>query len=152
MPHTFSADSPSPNTPAEGYFHKCGIRQRGADGKTDRQNFHSFRHTFTDLARQSGAEAYLVLPDIIGHSRSVEGTVARYGNGFSQGKKQAVLEDLRIPVDLSAISYENFRSRFGRLIDTSVDCHREKFGLNQREITALAVPEKMDQRIENGSV
>jgi integrase/bifunctional DNA-binding transcriptional regulator/antitoxin component of YhaV-PrlF toxin-antitoxin module len=131
---------PSPSTPAEGYFHKCGIRQRSADGKTDRKNFHSFRHTFTDLARESGAEAYLVLPDITGHSRSGEGTVARYGNGFSQEKKQAVLEGLRIPVDLSGISYENFMSRLGRLIDASVNCHREKFGLNQRETTALAVP------------
>ncbi|MCH5522380.1 site-specific integrase [Pseudomonas syringae] len=138
----FFCRSPSPSTPAEGYFHKCGIRQRGADGKTDRKNFHSFRHTFTDLARQSGAEAYLALPDIAGHSRSGEGTVARYGNGFSQEKKQAVLEGLRIPVDLSGISYENFRSRLGRFIDTSVDCHREKFGLNQRETTALAVPAK----------
>lgn len=124
---------PSPSTQAAGYFFKCGIRERDTEGKTDRKNFHSFRHTFTDLTRQSGAEAYLVLPDLTGHSRSSEGTVARYGNGFTQQKKQFVLEGLKIPVDLSDISYENFKSRLGKLLDASIEQHREKLGLNQLE-------------------
>jgi len=124
---------PSPSTPASGYFFKCGIRERDAEGKTDGKNFHSFRHTFTDLARESGAEAYLVLPDLTGHSRGKEGQVARYGNGFSQAKKQAVLEGLTIPVDLSVISYAGFVARLGHKLDDGIQRHRGKHGLNQAE-------------------
>lgn len=124
---------PSPSTPASGYFFKCGIRERDAEGKTDGKNFHSFRHTFTDLARESGAEAYLVLPDLTGHSRGKEGQVAKYGNGFSQVKKQAVLEGLTIPVDLSIISYADFVARLGHKLEDGIQRHRCKHGLNQAE-------------------
>jgi integrase len=124
---------PSPSTPASGYFFKCGIRERGADGKTDRKNFHSFRHTFTDLARESGAEAYLVLPDLTGHSRGKEGQIANYGNGFSPVKKQAVLEGLTIPVDLSIITYADFVARLGHKLVDDIQRHRSKHGLNQAE-------------------
>ncbi len=124
---------PSRSTSASGYFFKCGIRARDADGKTDRKNFHSFRHTFTDLARDSGAEAYLVLPDLTGHSRGSEGQVARYGNGFSQLKKQSVLEGLPIPVDLSAVTYADFEARLGHKLTPSVKRHRSAHNLNQTE-------------------
>lgn len=124
---------PSPSTPASGYFFKCGIRERDAEGKTDRKNFHSFRHTFTDLAREAGGEAYLVLPDLTGHSRGREGQVAKYGKGFSQSKKQAVLESLTIPVDLSKITYSAFESRLGYKLKVSVERHRGIHDLNQTE-------------------
>jgi len=124
---------PSPSTPASGYFFKCGIRERDADGKTDRKNFHSFRHTFTDLAREAGGEAYLVLPDLTGHSRYREGQVANYGKGFSQSKKQEVLESLTIPVDLSNITYSEFESRLGHKLQLSVERHRFTHELNQTE-------------------
>lgn len=124
---------PSPSTTASGYFFKCGIRERDADGKTDRKNFHSFRHTFTDLAREAGGEAYLVLPDLTGHSRGKEGQVAKYGNGFSQSKKQEVLESLTIPVDLSSITYEDFEARLGFKLKPSIGRHREAYNLNQSE-------------------
>lgn len=124
---------PSPSTPASGYFFKCGIRERDADGKTDRKNFHSFRHTFTDLAREAGGEAYLVLPDLTGHSRGKEGQVAKYGNGFSQSKKQEVLESLTIPVDLSNITYSGFEARLGNKLQLSVERHRHTHELNQTE-------------------
>lgn len=124
---------PSPSTPASGYFFKCGIRERDSEGKTDRKNFHSFRHTFTDLAREAGGEAYLVLPDLTGHSRSREGQVAQYGKGFSQAKKQAVLESLTIPVDLSNVTYLSFLSRLGNKLIESVKRHRVTHGLNQTE-------------------
>lgn len=124
---------PSRSTPASGYFFKCGIRERDAEGKTDRKNFHSFRHTFTDLARDSGAEAYLVLPDLTGHSRGKEGQVAQYGNGFSQSKRRDVLEGLKIPVDLTVIDYRNFVARLGDRLERSVQRHRARHGLNQTE-------------------
>lgn len=124
---------PSQSTSASGYFFKCGIRERDAEGKTDGKNFHSFRHTFTDLARESGAEAYLVLPDLTGHSRGKEGQVAKYGNGFSQVKKQAVLEGLTIPVDLSIITYADFVARLGHKLEDGIQRHRCKHGLNQAE-------------------
>lgn len=124
---------PSASTPAAGYFHKCGIRERGADGRTDSKNFHSFRHTFTDIVREAGAEAYLVLPDLTGHSRGKEGQVARYGNGFSQSKKQQTLESLVFPPDLSALCYADFETRLGEKLKESVQRHREKHGLNQVE-------------------
>lgn len=127
---------PSPSTPAAGYFFKCGIRVRHADGKTDRKNFHSFRHTFTDLAREAGGEAYLVLPDLTGHSRGKEGQVAKYGNGFSQSKKQEVLESLAIPVDLAAVTYEDFQARLGYKLKPSIQRHREAYNVNQSERTA----------------
>lgn len=124
---------PSPSTPASGYFFKCGIRERDAEGKTDRKNFHSFRHTFTDLAREAGGEAYLVLPDLTGHSRYREGQVANYGKGFSQSKKQEVLESLTIPVDLSNITYPGFEARLGHKLRASVERHRSTHELNQTE-------------------
>lgn len=124
---------PSKSTPAAGYFFKCGIRARDSDGETDRKNFHSFRHTFTDMARELGSEAYLVLPDLTGHSRSNEGQIAKYGNGFTISKKKAVLEALAIPVDLSNVSYADFEGRLGEKLDASVQRHREERGLNQAE-------------------
>jgi integrase len=124
---------PSPSTTASGYFFKCGIRERDADGKTDRKNFHSFRHTFTDLAREAGGEAYLVLPDLTGHSRYREGQVANYGKGFSQSKKQEVMESLPIPVDLSNITYSGFEARLGHKLQVSVERHRRTHKLNQTE-------------------
>lgn len=124
---------PSPSTPAFGYFFKCGIRERDAEGKTDSKNFHSFRHTFTDLARNSGVEAYLVLPDLTGHSRSSEGQVAKYGNGFSQLKKQSVLEGLTIPVDLLNVTYADFETRLGYKLKPCIQRHREAYGLNPVE-------------------
>lgn len=124
---------PSPSTPAAGYFFKCGIRSRDSDGETDRKNFHSFRHTFTDMARELGSEAYLVLPDLTGHSRSNEGQVAKYGNGFTISKKQAVLEALVIPVDLANVTYADFEDRLGEKLQASIQRHREEYGLNQAE-------------------
>jgi integrase len=124
---------PSASTSASGYFFKCGIRERDAEGKTDGKNFHSFRHTFTDLARESGEEAYLVLPDLTGHSRGSEGQVARYGNGFSQLKKRLILEGLAIPIDLSSITYADFEARLGYKLKPCIQRHREAYLLNQVE-------------------
>lgn len=124
---------PSASTTASGYFYKCGIRERDAEGRTDRKNFHSFRHTFVDMARESGEEAYLVAPDITGHSRGKEGQIARYGNGFNLHKKQSVLEGLTIPVDLSGVSYADFENRLGCKLKNDIQRHREEHGLNQTE-------------------
>ena len=124
---------PSPSTKAMGYLFSMGIRSRDAAGNTDRKNFHSFRHTFTDMARDAGAEAYLVLPDLTGHSRRKEGMLPNYGNGFTLEKKQAVLDSLQIPVDLSAISYTDFQARLGEVLQKSITSHRQEFGLNQAE-------------------
>jgi integrase len=124
---------PSKSTQAAGYFYKCGIRERDAEGKTDRKNFHSFRHTFVDLARESGDEAYLVTPDIVGHSRGSEGQTGKYGNGFSLLKKQSALESLTAPVDLSGVTYADFEKRFGHKLKSDVQQHRDKHGLNQTE-------------------
>jgi len=124
---------PSPSTKAAGYLYNLGIRSRDEEGNTDRKNFHSFRHTFTDLARAAGAEAYLILPDLTGHSRQKEGMVPNYGNGFSLTTKQSVLESLTIPVNLSSISYTDFIERLGDQLHRSIAAHRKEFALNQSE-------------------
>lgn len=85
------------------------------------------------MARESGEEAYLVAPDITGHSRGKEGQIARYGNGFNLHKKQSVLEELIIPVDLSEITYADFVNRLGCKLKNDVQRHREEHGLNQTE-------------------
>lgn len=128
---------PSASTTASGYLYKCGIRGRDAEGRTDRKNFHSFRHTFVDMARDSGEEAYLVAPDITGHSRGKEGQFAKYGNGFDLIKKKSVLEKLNIPVDLSGINYAEFLKRFERKMTIDVQQHRAKHGLNQKEHSTI---------------
>lgn len=124
---------PSASTTASGYFYKCGIRERDAEGRTNRKNFHSFRHTFVDMARESGEEAYLVAPDITGHSRGKEGQIARYGNGFNLHKKKTVLEGLTVPVDLSGVTYADFERRLGHKLKSDVQRHRDEHGLNQTE-------------------
>jgi hypothetical protein len=85
------------------------------------------------MARELGSEAYLVLPDLTGHSRSNEGQVAKYGNGFTISKKQAVLEALVIPVDLANVTYADFEDRLGEKLQASIHRHREEYGLNQAE-------------------
>jgi len=130
---TFYCRFPSPSTPSGGYFFNQGIRTRDADGKTDSKNFHSFRHTFTDLARAAGPEAYMIAPDLTGHSRGKEGQFAKYGNGFALERKKAVLESLPLPVCLSTISYADFESRLGHKLVEDITSHRAKFGLNQSE-------------------
>jgi hypothetical protein len=85
------------------------------------------------MARESGEEAYLVAPDITGHSRGKEGQIARYGNGFNLRKKKAVLEGLTVPVDLSGITYADFERRLGRMLKRDIQRHREEHGLNQTE-------------------
>ncbi|MFV2950212.1 integrase, partial [Pseudomonas japonica] len=101
--------------------------------KTDGKNFHSFRHTFVHIARHSGAEAYLVAPDITGHSRGKEGQIARYGNGFDLHKKQAVLEGLIFPIDTTGITYSDFERRLGNRLKSDVQRHRDEYGVNQTE-------------------
>lgn len=134
---TFYCRFPSPSTPSGGYFFNQGIRTRDTDGKTDSKNFHSFRHTFTDLTRAAGPEAYMIAPDLTGHSRGKEGQFAKYGNGFALERKKAVLESLPLPVDLSTISYADFELRLGYKLAEGITSHRAKFGLNQSELQAL---------------
>lgn len=129
----FFCRMPSDSTPVGGYFYNVGIRTRDEQGRTDSKNFHSFRHTFTDLAREAGAEAYLVLPDLTGHSRTHEGQHASYGNGFSLAKKLEVLEALPMPVSLEHVTYKDFERRLGTYLNTWTQRHRDEHGLNQRE-------------------
>ncbi|HGM6290372.1 TPA: DUF6538 domain-containing protein [Pseudomonas aeruginosa] len=129
----FFCRMPSASTPVGGYFHGVGIRTRDEHGKTDRKNFHSFRHTFTDLAREAGAEAYLVLPDLTGHSRTHEGQHASYGNGFSLAKKREILEALPMPVSLQNVTYQDFEHRLGTYLKTWTKRHRDAHGMNQSE-------------------
>lgn len=124
---------PSPSTTASGYLHKCGIRERNDEGETDRKNFHSFRHTFVDMARRAGRDVYNVIVDIVGHSRSDEGQTSKYGNGFDLCEKHAAMERLAIPVDLSGVTYADFEKRLGRKLKSDVQRHRDEYGLNQTE-------------------
>ncbi|GLZ88703.1 integrase [Metapseudomonas resinovorans] len=129
----FFCRMPSDSTPVGGYFYNVGIRTRDEQGRTDSKNFHSFRHTFTDLAREAGAEAYLVLPDLTGHSRTHEGQHASYGNGFSLAKKLEILEALPMPVSLRHVTYQDFERRLGKYLNTWTQRHRDEHGLNQSE-------------------
>lgn len=130
----FFCRMPSKSTPVGGYFYNVGIRSRNGDGRTDGKNFHSFRHTFIDLAREAGSEAYLVMPDLTGHSRKKsEGQWVGYGNGFSLEKKQQAIESLPFPLDLSHVSYADFERRLGTYLETWIARHRKEHGLNQAE-------------------
>lgn len=66
-------------------------------------------------------------------SRAIQ--VARYGNGFSQLKKQLILEGLTIPVDLSSITYADFEARLGYKLKSCIKRHRETYRLNQIELS-----------------
>ena len=130
----FFCRMPSGSTPAGGYLFNVGVRKRNEDGRTDGKNFHSFRHTFIDLARDAGAEAYLVMPDLTGHSRKKsEGQWVDYGNGFSLEKKQQAIESLPFPLDLSHVTYADFEGRLGSYLETWITRHRAEHGLNQAE-------------------
>ncbi len=129
----FFCRMPSDSTPVGGYFYNVGIRSRDEQGRTDSKNFHSFRHKFTDLARKAGVDAYLMLPDLTGHSRGHEGQHANYGNGFTLAQKQEVLESLPLPIDLRHVTYEDFRRRLGKYLHKWTQHHRDEHGLNQSE-------------------
>ncbi|WP_425929368.1 DUF6538 domain-containing protein [Pseudomonas sp. NyZ201] len=130
----FFCRMPTGSTPTGGYLFNVGVRKRNDDGRTDGKNFHSFRHTFVDLARDAGAETYLVMPDLTGHSRKKsEGQWVDYGNGFSLEKKQLAIESLPFPFDLSNVTYADFERRLGSYLETWITRHRKEHGLNQAE-------------------
>lgn len=130
----FFCRMPSNSTPVGGYFYNVGIRNRDKSGRTDGKNFHSFRHTFIDMAREAGSEAYLVMPDLTGHSRKKdEGQWVDYGKGFSLEKKRGAIESLSIPIDLSHVTYADFERRLGGYLETWISRHRQEHGLNQSE-------------------
>lgn len=131
----FFCRMPSKSTPVGGYFYNVGIRTRDENGRTDGKNFHSFRHTFVDLAREAGSETYLIMPDLTSHSRKkTEGQWIGYGNGFSLEKKQQAIESLPFPIDLTSVTYADLKHRLGSQLETWVYRHRQKHGLNQAEL------------------
>ena len=130
---TFFTRMPSGSTKSEGYFHSVGIRKRLENGKTDKKKFHTFRHTFVDLVRNTSADALNVLTALTGHSDPDRNESATYGTGFYMQNKHRVLHSVDFPVDLSKVTYADFEQRLGHIVAPSVKEHRAEFGLNQSE-------------------
>jgi len=130
---TFFTRMPSGSTKSGGYFHSVGIRKRLENGKTDSKKFHTFRHTFVDLVRNTSAEALSVLTALTGHSDPDRNESATYGTGFYMQNKHRILHSVDFPVDLSKVTYADFERRLGHIVAPCVKAHRAEFGLNQSE-------------------
>lgn len=130
---TFFSRMPSESTKFGGYFHRVGIRSRKANGETDEKTFHTFRHTFIDLVRNTGAEALLLLEAFTGHAKKERSEADSYGKGFYLKNKHRVLHSVAFSGDVSHITYAEFEKRLGMKIRSSVEEHRKTHGLNQSE-------------------
>ena len=130
---TFFTRMPSGTTKSGGYFHSVGIRKRRENGKTDKKKFHTFRHTFVDLVRNTSTEALNVLTALTGHSDPDRNESATYGTGFYMQNKHRILHSVDFPVDLSKVTYADFERRLGHIVAPCVKAHRAEFGLNQSE-------------------
>lgn len=133
---TFFTRMPSKSTPQGGYFFNLGIRKRLKNGRPDNKKFHSFRHTFIDLLRNTGAEARYLLETFTGHAKKGRSQTDDYGLGIYLKNKHAALHTVKFPAILSGIKYSDFESRLGMTLRMSVERHRQKHGLNQREVIA----------------
>ena len=61
------------------FFNKRHLPSLGL--KTDKKNFHSFRHTVSDHLKQKGIEPHFV-NELLGHSNN-DISSDRYGNGYN---------------------------------------------------------------------
>jgi hypothetical protein len=61
---TFFTRMPSLSTPQGGYFFNLGIRKRLENGRPDNKKFHSFRHTFIELLRNTRDDALCLRPSL----------------------------------------------------------------------------------------
>lgn len=127
---TFFTRIPSKSTKYGGYFHTIGIRKRLADGKPDGKKFHSFRHTFVDLLRNTSTEALPLIPVFTGHSAKGKNQSDDYGSGFWLKKLHQALHSVVFPVDLADISYRDFEQRLGHIMKPCIQAHRAAHGLN----------------------
>ncbi|MNF86354.1 hypothetical protein D3C84_687870 [compost metagenome] len=130
---TFFTRMPSPSTPQGGYFFNLGIRKRLENGRPDNKKFHSFRHTFTELLRNTRGDALLLLETFTGHAKANKTQADDYGLGFYLQTKHEALHSVKFPIDLSGITYADFKARLGGKLDASIAAHRQKNGLNQDE-------------------
>ena len=130
---TFFTRMPSFSTRQGGYFFNVGIRKRLESGKPDNKNFHSFRHTFIGLLRNTGGNALSLLETFTGHAKQNKTQADDYGLGVYLKTKHEALQSVRFPVDLSGITYADFKNRLGHKLEASVTAHRRKHGMNQVE-------------------
>lgn len=133
---TFFTRMPSKSTPQGGYFYNIGIRKRLESGKPDNKKFHSFRHTFIDLVRNTGIEARSLLETFTGHAKKSKSQSDDYGLGIYLKNKYETLHTVPFPSILAGITYSDFESRLAQKLLTSVKRHRDKHGLNQGETFA----------------
>lgn len=130
---TFFTRMPSPSTRQGGYFFNIGIRKRLSSGKPDNKTFHSFRHTFIGLLRNTGGDALSLLETFTGHAKRNKTQADDYGLGIYLKTKYVALHSVQFPVDLSGITYADFKERHGQKLEDSVAAHRKKHGMNQAE-------------------
>jgi hypothetical protein len=130
---TFFTRMPSASTRQGGYFFNVGIRKRLENGKPDNKNFHSFRHTFIGLLRNTGGEARSLLETFTGHAKPNKTQADDYGLGVYLATKHQALHTVIFPLDLSRVTYLDFVNRLGHKLNPSVSAHRRKHGTNQIE-------------------
>lgn len=86
------------------YRDRYGIKDT-ADGKKD---FHTFRHTVTNLLKQVGAEE-IMAREFLGHSTKGSVTYGRYGKRYSPKViKEQIVDRLKYDVDLSHLKRSKF--------------------------------------------
>lgn len=127
---TFFTRMPSSSTKYGGYFYKVGIRKRLADGKPDAKKFHAFRHTFTDLLRNTGEHIETLIPVFTGHAAENKNQSDEYGSGYWLSTLHQALHTVRFPPDLTRITYTDFIQRLGHVLTPSVLEHRRTHNLN----------------------
>jgi integrase len=130
---TFFTRMPSQSTPQGGYFFNLGIRKRLENGRPDNKKFHSFRHTFIELLRNTRGDALLLLEAFTGHAKTNKTQADDYGLGFYLQTKYEALHSVKFPIDLSRVTYADFKDRLGDKLNASIAAHRQKHGLNQVE-------------------
>lgn len=107
---TFFTRIPSFSTRQGGYFFNVGIRKRLESGRPDNKNFHSFRHTFIGLLRNTGGEARSLLETFTGHAKPHKTQADDYGLGIYLTTKNEALHSVKFPVDLSGVTYMDFEN------------------------------------------
>lgn len=84
-----------------GYLGACGL------SKGMGYCLYSFRHTFVDRLRKAGVQE-MMIKTLVGHTLEDDVTI-NYGQNFSLAQRHEKLAQLRLDVDFSHITWENYQ-------------------------------------------
>ena len=100
------------------FFNKRYLPSLGL--KTDKKNFHSFRHTVSDHLKQKGVEPHFI-NELLGHS-SGNIDLDRYGKGYNSGIlfNKYVNKILYQTSHTRGIDFKSLKLDWGKIITTRV--------------------------------